>query len=118
MYSRASVAARSRADFAALFASARISRASSSACRWISAALFSAASMIARTCSLAPLASDSLRLRADRLSSSTSSEIARQVRIDGGGLVAAAPDWEVLLLDALPIKRHSSYLRSRLRRGG
>ena len=72
-YSRAWVSASSRVARASVSASARISRASSSAWRWISAALVSAASTIARTCSLAADASVSERRRDERFRSSISS---------------------------------------------
>ncbi len=64
--------------FASAEASSRISRASSSAWRVISEALASAAEMIARTCSLAVVATVSVRWRAERLIPSTGSATSRR----------------------------------------
>jgi hypothetical protein len=33
------------------------------------------------------------------------------VGVNRVGIVATAPDWEVLLLDTLPVQRHGNHLR-------
>ncbi len=91
---------------ASVLASARISRASSSAWRWMSAALVSAASTIDRTCSrggrgerLGAPAGRALEL-VDLLGERV------QMGVNRVRVVAPPPDGEVLLLDALSIQRH------------
>ena len=98
-----------------VFASARISRASSSACRRIAAArrLLGGVDDLLAPARLRRWQATRCACARTRLSSSTSSEIAVRCASMRRNCSRAAPDWEVL--DALPIKRHSSSLRSRLR---